>query len=291
MGDVNTSALACRDCGAGIVRANPRGRVPSLCEPCKLESRRRSIREYCRRRRAGVVPAGTYACVDCGLTGQRPTRQGPPPQRCPDCWKARERQRGVMRRAVIYGRLRARFEVEGRWSPCKVCGSRVQTLGQKGLTRGWCSPCWSERRRELDRQTRPRFRMIECRECGTVVRVTARQSRTARCSSCARQRRRELMRITNGRQYHIRRARKRGVDFESFLSEEIFQRDKWVCGVCRRRISRRLRHPHPMSASLDHVIPLSKGGSHTRANARAAHLRCNLRRYNRGGNEQLALIG
>ncbi|WP_158070491.1 HNH endonuclease [Streptomyces luteocolor] len=36
-----------------------------------------------------------------------------------------------------------------------------------------------------------------------------------------------------------------------------------------------------MSPSLDHVIPLSRGGSHRRDNVQLAHLRCNLRKNNR----------
>lgn len=33
-----------------------------------------------------------------------------------------------------------------------------------------------------------------------------------------------------------------------------------------------------MSASLDHVVPLSKGGDHTRSNSVVAHLICNIRK-------------
>jgi len=46
-----------------------------------------------------------------------------------------------------------------------------------------------------------------------------------------------------------------------------------------------------MSASLDHIFPLSLGGDHVRENVHAAHLRCNISKNNRGGNEQLLLIG
>ena len=33
-----------------------------------------------------------------------------------------------------------------------------------------------------------------------------------------------------------------------------------------------------MSVSLDHVVPLSRGGSHTLGNVRCAHLICNIRK-------------
>lgn len=72
---------------------------------------------------------------------------------------------------------------------------------------------------------------------------------------------------------------------------EVFERDRWKCGVCLARIDRQLKWPHPMSATLDHLVPVSQGGEHTKANLRAAHFRCNVQRSNRGGGEQLALIG
>lgn len=78
----------------------------------------------------------------------------------------------------------------------------------------------------------------------------------------------------------LRRARKIGVEYEHFSSKEIFERDDWRCGICEHTVDSKLRYPHPRSASLDHVIPLSKGGGHTRANTRCSHLECNVRRGN-----------
>jgi 5-methylcytosine-specific restriction endonuclease McrA len=46
-----------------------------------------------------------------------------------------------------------------------------------------------------------------------------------------------------------------------------------------------------MGASVDHIMPRSLGGGNEMANLRLLTWKCNNRRGNRGGNEQLALIG
>lgn len=72
---------------------------------------------------------------------------------------------------------------------------------------------------------------------------------------------------------------------------EIAERDKWKCSLCGGRVLKSKSSPHPRSASLDHVIPLSLGGAHDPSNVSLAHLLCNTTKSNRGGGEQLALIG
>lgn len=91
--------------------------------------------------------------------------------------------------------------------------------------------------------------------------------------------------------HHARRALKKGATVgEPFTVAEIRERDGNRCHLCRRKVSVK-PYPHPLSASLDHVIPLTKGGMHERSNVRLAHLSCNVAKGNRGGNEQLLLIG
>lgn len=89
-----------------------------------------------------------------------------------------------------------------------------------------------------------------------------------------------------------RRARERDAYVgESFAPAEILDRDGWRCGLCGKQIPKARMYPDPQSASIDHIVPLSRGGLHTRANVQAAHLGCNLTKSNGGGGEQLRLIG
>lgn len=49
-----------------------------------------------------------------------------------------------------------------------------------------------------------------------------------------------------------------------------------VCAICGQPIDKSLRFPHPLSASVDHIIPIAKGG-HPSAlnNLQLTHLICN----------------
>jgi 5-methylcytosine-specific restriction endonuclease McrA len=58
-------------------------------------------------------------------------------------------------------------------------------------------------------------------------------------------------------------------------------RENDVCWLCGQPVDKSLPWPDPMSASVDHIVPLSVGGSLTdRSNVRLAHLRCNSSRGN-----------
>lgn len=87
-----------------------------------------------------------------------------------------------------------------------------------------------------------------------------------------------------------RRAAQRRADAQNVDRTTVGERDGWRCGVCHRKVDCTLTYPHPMSQSLDHVVPLTEGGLHTYANTRITHLSCNLSRGRHGGGEQLALL-
>ncbi len=76
---------------------------------------------------------------------------------------------------------------------------------------------------------------------------------------------------------HERRAREDAA-IERFDPLEVYDRDDWTCGICGKTVDPKVLYPDGMSASLDHVVPLSKGGDHTRSNSVLAHLICNIRK-------------
>jgi len=76
-----------------------------------------------------------------------------------------------------------------------------------------------------------------------------------------------------------------------YSPDEIFERDVWCCGLCHRRVNKRLRWPHARSATLDHIIPLSRGGSDGRENVQLAHADCNWNKRELACGSQLLLVG
>ena len=56
---------------------------------------------------------------------------------------------------------------------------------------------------------------------------------------------------------------------------DLFDHYNWVCHLCHEAIDPHLRHPDPMSATIDHVVPLDQGGRHRWENVKPAHKCCN----------------
>jgi 5-methylcytosine-specific restriction endonuclease McrA len=61
----------------------------------------------------------------------------------------------------------------------------------------------------------------------------------------------------------------------------IFSRDGWVCQLCLAPIDPSLSGTYPAGATIDHIIPVSRGGRHGDENLQAAHRACNVSRLNR----------
>ncbi len=80
------------------------------------------------------------------------------------------------------------------------------------------------------------------------------------------------------RETHENRDLLPGRDRKAIKPIEIFERDGWVCHICREPIDPEARHPDVRAASVDHVVSLANGGTHTRDNMAASHLICNMRK-------------
>lgn len=70
----------------------------------------------------------------------------------------------------------------------------------------------------------------------------------------------------------------------SYMSvREVYEKDGGRCQLCKKKIDWSIRWPDPMSMSVDHIIPISKGGTDDITNVQATHFHCNSKRQNKAG--------
>lgn len=177
--------------------------------------------------------------------------------------------------------------------PCSWCGKPTQKhVAQRHGARFCSLAC---------RDTWPRRDKLPVLFAGQVVRprpassppVSPRRWTAGRCKHCRtpfvdRQPDARFCSVRCGRRWW--RAQYKD-DVPHAVRLYVLERDGWRCHLCSRGIPATLSVPHPKAGTVDHVVPRSQGGDHDPANLRAAHMGCNSARNNRGGNEQLALIG
>lgn len=125
-----------------------------------------------------------------------------------------------------------------------------------------------------------------CCKCGKACRVKG-VGRKGACDEC-RRRSRNLARRKYGKHYRSR-ARYHGVKYVAFPVRDIFERDGYRCQICRKRVFEKARYRkgdgkiHPLSPTIDHIVPMCKGGNHEPSNCQTACFQCNSRKGDSGG--------
>jgi len=114
-----------------------------------------------------------------------------------------------------------------------------------------------------------------CIGCEKVIPKTARADKKWCSEECASKVRGHTMNVTR----RIRTNEPLG----DFSRLDIYRRDDWVCQICKKPVDKTLSFPDPYCASLDHIVPLSRGGTHESTNVQLTHLSCNTSKGNRSG--------
>jgi 5-methylcytosine-specific restriction endonuclease McrA len=155
---------------------------------------------------------------------------------------------------------------------CEGCGENIDHLNLQARTCSNACQRWKDSHPDGRLRNAPKT----CATCdGPIV---GRRVDTTFCSTICRER--DPRHAERSRdKARKRRAVVRGAKAdEPVRAVDVFERDNWTCQICSLPIDRSAPWPYPMSPSIDHVIPLSRGGMHSMANLRAAHLRCNLQK-------------
>jgi hypothetical protein len=157
---------------------------------------------------------------------------------------------------------------------CETCGQYfAPRFSRQANCSRQCGFAW-QKARCTRKPKATRARSLLCQRCGSPFVST--QAALWCSESCRRDVSRSRRRAAGLR----RNARVSGARIEAFSHVGIFERDGWRCGICGDLVDRRLQYPDPLSASLDHIITLARGGAHSPENTRLAHLGCNWRRGN-----------
>ncbi len=64
----------------------------------------------------------------------------------------------------------------------------------------------------------------------------------------------------------------------SISADKLAERDKWICGICNDPIDQTLGWPDLGYRTIDHVVRITAGGTHSWDNTRIAHFGCNISR-------------
>lgn len=264
MADRN-STRKCQRCDTEFQATNKRGPRPNYCsQRCRLQS---SIE-----RRAGMptdtprgpAPTEPYPCEVCGKHYQRPVNAD-----------------GSFRKSKhnLCGSTCGYIKREGReyWTPkpasCVRC--RSQFIPNTQSQRYCGSECRHADVNDAHVPAEPAY--SNCIECGNEFRSIGPRhkfcGRACYHAACKRDPRYiECRRIQDSR----RRARKRTTQTEPISPTAVFERDRWVCHLCRKKTLKSKRGTaHDRAPELEHIISLSDGGTHTWGNVACSCKRCN----------------
>lgn len=142
--------------------------------------------------------------------------------------------------------------------PCQFCG---WTFFATNAGHRFCSQqcAWAQKGLQDGRRfSCGRFTVIlwsDCADCGRTWPSTFAQA--SRCPSCSVSHRRAVKRMRN--------AFRRGapsISGQVVTDSEIFERDGWRCQLCGDPVLPFIKGLHPRQASIDHIVPVSKGGEH-----------------------------
>jgi len=265
------NSYECLICNKLVIQQKRTGAPLLYCsDECRNEARRRSILKYAakkrlREERLCAICGVLFIAEGQGVSGQR---------YCSD---------KCARRAENNRRNKLRDDMRPMIT-CPQCGKTFKRRGGKT----YCTyECYIESKRQKEQ-------ISKCPICGQEF--TQRGNKRKYCShSCSTKAQSEVYRRNTAtrRAQCATNGRVKKIDPKS-----IFERDGWRCQICGKKVDKRLYHikgtkRYANAPSLDHIIPISKGGDHTRANVQCACYLCNCKKGNRISErgDQLLLFG
>ena len=147
---------------------------------------------------------------------------------------------------------------------CKQCGKIY--YNENGYEKECCSQsCCSK----FNDNKNKKIIIKKCKHCGATFSNRSNGNRSLFCSiGCCEKHSKKVRKIR-------KRINNNDKTVGSFSLYHVLVRDKYKCGICGDLIDVSLPINNKMSATMDHIVPISKGGDHSWNNVQAAHMHCN----------------
>lgn len=193
-----------------------------------------------------------------------------------------------------------RLEQERRSSlpPCEICGQPVSRKGAKTCGK---EECKKERDRRTSRESNAARKVLKPRKCKCCGKVFTPKYGDFRKSLCGSEEcKKKNSRIHKAKVGKTFGARARLVlqklygnqwreHYESINRRKVLERDGWRCQLCGCKL-KDTKTWHERQATVDHIVPLARGGDHKYTNVQAACMMCNSKKGDKAVG-QLILIG
>ena len=255
------SEKRCADCNALLV-VKPRGRYPVRCEACAAARNKARKAEWEKEPKQKTRIAAyriDQTCKQCGKVFSAKGKRSHCSAACNTAY----------------------FDSLKRKAVCKKCGIEFRPKHPRHWQ--YCSrgcahadiATWYNVGKDASAERYSEVRFKKCVVCGVDFTSGSKTQQT--CTSCADVlAAHNIARPKRPGKIHVRRAKDNGVPYEKFDPIAIFERDGWVCKICgiSTPVSKRGTYDND-APELDHVTPLSKGGSHSVENSQCACRRCN----------------
>lgn len=179
------------------------------------------------------------------------------------------------------------------YSYCIPCSPKVRRWYNYGgiapeLAERPCARCATTFRPELGKPTKfcscsctatkpmpLTCQLTQCSDCTAPTKPRGKATRCERCQFITTATRKDA---SSARRAYIMRAGDKDISWRT-----VGARDSWICHLCLKKVPQQPgKAKRPKGATVDHLIPLARGGLHVWANVALAHNRCNISRSTEG---------